>query len=196
VPPGVYDRPMPVRAEAEQVEFADLVLRAWLPADAGAIMRAADDPLIRLWNPLTPDASSLSLEAALAWCDLRADWSEGNHASWAIALAETPGEAIGSVSLFHVDEDQACCEGGYWLAEGSRGSGVAGRALKAAVRYAFDRLALHRVEIFHSVENVASCKTAERASLRLEGLHRQSHRYGDGRFHDEHCHAVLVEDLS
>jgi len=178
----------------EQVDCGDPVLRAWLPTDAGMLVSVAADPLIALWNPFNPDLSVAGLEAAEAWCANRADWSDGGHASWAIALSERPGQAVGSVSLFQIEPDQACCQGGYWVSPGHRGRGVAWRGLQAAALFAFDRLDLHRVEIFHSVENEASCKTAERAGLLLEGTHRLSHRYGDGRYHDEHCHAVLETD--
>jgi RimJ/RimL family protein N-acetyltransferase len=180
--------------QPEQAQFGDLVLRSWLPADAVMVMRAAADPLIALWNPFIPDLSVAGLDAAEAWCANRADWSDGRHASWAIAYSSHPAQAVGSVSLFEIEPDQARCQGGYWVAPEHRGRGVAWRGLKGAAQFAFDRMELHRVEIFHSVENEASCKTAVRAGLRLEGTHRQSHRYGDGRYHDEHCHAMLEID--
>ena len=51
-----------------------------------------------------------------------------------------------------------------------------------------------RLELFHAVENAGSCRVAESAGLRLEGVHRSSYRYGDGLLHDEHCHARLADD--
>ena len=180
--------------QPEDVHCGELMMRAFVPADAEMLVSVAADPLIRLWNPFDPDLSVVGLDAARIWCANRADWSDGSHASWAIAFSEQPAQAIGSISLFQIEPDQDCCQGGYWVSPGCRGQGVAWRALRAAAQFAFDRLKLHRVEIFHSVENHASCRTAERAGLRLEGTHRLSHRYGDGQFHDEHCHAVLEAD--
>ena len=44
------------------------------------------------------------------------------------------------------------------------------------------------------VDNPASCRVATRAGFALEGTHRSSFRYGDGRLHDEHSHARLAAD--
>ena len=44
----------------------------------------------------------------------------------------------------------------------------------------------------HAVANPASCRVAEKAGFRLEGVLAQSHRYGDGVYHDEHLHARLA----
>src|SRR5271169_88919 len=174
----------------ETVEDGQLILRPWVAADAVTVARAAADPDIALWNPINAGAGLEGIQAAMAWCLNRADWSSGAHASWAVVIRGLDAVA-GSVSLFRIEEEQRRCEAGYWVSPEHRRLGVGSRALAAAVAFAFDRLDLHRVEIFHSVSNVASCRTAERAGLRFEGLHRLSHRYGDGRYHDEHSHAAL-----
>jgi RimJ/RimL family protein N-acetyltransferase len=44
------------------------------------------------------------------------------------------------------------------------------------------------------VENAASCGVARKAGFLLEGTLRESYRYADGRFHDEHLHARLATD--
>jgi RimJ/RimL family protein N-acetyltransferase len=51
-----------------------------------------------------------------------------------------------------------------------------------------------RLELFHAVENTGSCRVANAARFRLEGTLRQSHRYSDGVWHDEHLHARLRSD--
>ena len=71
---------------------------------------------------------------------------------------------------------------------------MAGAALRAATAFAFTELDLLRVELFHAVENLGSCRTVEAAGYRLEGVHRESYRYGDGVWHDEHSHARLRSD--
>ena len=83
---------------------------------------------------------------------------------------------------------------GYTVLPAERGRGVARRAMAAATRYAFDDLGLFRVQLYHAVENVASCNAALAVGYRLEGTLRQSYRYGDGRRHDEHLHARLATD--
>lgn len=75
-----------------------------------------------------------------------------------------------------------------------RHRGMASTSLRLATAFAFERLGLHRLELFHAVENVGSCRVATKIGFLLEGTARQSYRYGDGRFHDEHLHARLATD--
>lgn len=161
----------------------NLILRAWSPADAPQVASACMDALIALWNPLTGPAAE--------WCAARADWSEGTHASWAIAATTDPSCVLGSISLFHLDREQETAEVGFWISPQHRGKGAASTALRSATEFAFVVLGLRRVVLFHAVENLGSCRTASAAGFELEGLHRESHRHGDGRWHDEHTHARL-----
>jgi len=80
------------------------------------------------------------------------------------------------------------------VAPAARGRGVGTAALGAAARFAFQALGLHRVELFHALENEASCRLAERTGFRLEGVHRDAFRYGDGVLRTEHTHARLASD--
>ncbi len=183
--------PLPTPAPRRPVELAagGYRLRPWSEADAAAVLAVADDPEIGRWNPFQPAADDLA--GARDWCAARGDW-DGSHASWAVC--DDRGTLLGSVSLHQLDSHNAGGEVGYWVAPPARGRGVATAAVRAAARYAFDGLRLERVELFHAVENPASCRVAERAGFALEGTHRSSFRYGDGQLHDEHCHARLAGD--
>ncbi len=52
---------------------------------------------------------------------------------------------------------------------------------------------MHRVQLAHAVDNVASCRVAEKAGFRLEGTLRGSNRLASG-FADEHVHARVAGD--
>lgn len=168
----------------------DLVLRAFDDSDVRAIVAAFADPEIARWNA-GPFGSDPTAEA-LDWLRHRADWSAGDHASWAISNSEH--ELLGSVSLFHVSDEQLDGEIGYWVAPGARGRRVAARGVRLLADWAYGAVGLQRLQLFHAIENVASCRTAERAGFQVEGTLRQSHRYGDGSFHDEHLHGRLAID--
>jgi len=180
----------PVPSEPVEIAAGLLQLRPWESIDAAAVLAASQDPGIRRWNPAV---DVVDLATARAWCSRRADWSQGDHASWAVKEPAS-GALVGSVSLTHVDPTHRGAEVGYWTAPGARGRGVATGAVRAAAGFAFGALGLVRLELFHAVENTSSCRVAEAAGLRLEGVHRSSHRYGDGLLHDEHCHARLADD--
>ncbi|MGN6244754.1 MAG: GNAT family N-acetyltransferase [Motilibacteraceae bacterium] len=185
------------------VTTGSLVLRPWRPeaeADIEAVLRAAQDPELSLWNGVlrtVEDAYAVSepaaRTAAVEWLARMADWRGGAHATWAVA--QPPGDVVlGYVSLFDVDREQESAEVGYWTLPAARGRGVATAALAAAASFAFTELGLRRVMLFHAVENESSCRVAGRAGFAYEGLHRQSYRYGDGRWHDEHSHGRLRDD--
>ena len=78
-------------------------------------------------------------------------------------------EWVGSLSIHRIDRDQGDGEIGYWIALAARGRGLAGRAAAAACRWAFADLGLHRIQLFHAVENVASARVAEKAGFTCEG---------------------------
>jgi RimJ/RimL family protein N-acetyltransferase len=162
-----------------------LRLRRFDDTDAAALERAFLDEAIAAWNP-GPAASAAS------WAANRNDWSSRDHASWAVA--DVKDELVGSVSLHHIDWDQADAEVGYWTAPWARARGVATSALRLATWFAHEDLRLRRVYLYHAVTNEPSCRVATAAGYGHEGTLRQSHRYADGRYHDEHLHAHLASD--
>lgn len=167
------------------------LLDAARATDLDAVEAAFLDPGVAMWNP-GPRRSGLSVrDRAKLWIADRATWTD-EHASWVVR--DLDGALIGQVSLHQIDPHNAAAEVGYWLTPAGRGRGVATASLSAAARYAFDVLELVRVELFHAVENEASCRVATRAGFLLEGTARQSFVYGDGLRHDEHLHARLATD--
>jgi RimJ/RimL family protein N-acetyltransferase len=183
--------PLPRVVPPEPVEIAAGAYQLCVPdpdLDAADVATAHADEAIALWNPGPPD-----LAGARAWCQRRADWTDGQHASWLVKAA-VGGTVLGSVSLHAVDGVNQVCEVGYWVVSAERGRGVATAGVAAATRFAFDALGLNRVELLHAVDNEASHRLAERLGYRQEGVHRLSFRTGDGVLRDEHSHARLATD--
>ncbi|HTJ38425.1 MAG TPA: GNAT family protein [Dactylosporangium sp.] len=172
------------------VDLGDLVLRAPDETDLDAVREAFADPQLRLWNP-PPSYADDPRDNALAWIRDRADWSTGIRLSWAVAAPNGP--LLGSVSI-RVDAAQANGIVGYWTVPAARGRGIAGRAVRAASRFAFDVAGLHRIELAHAVANPPSCRVAQAAGFALEGVLREAYTYGDGTRQDEHLHAKLRTD--
>lgn len=182
---------------ADAVVPAPLRVGAYLLGGAAAsdhadVVAAFRDPDIALWNPAGDGGDEVDLdEWATLWISRRSAWTP-DHASW--VLREPDGTVVGQVSLFNLDHPGGTGEVGYWLTPRGRGRGLGTAMLDAATTYAFDVLGLFRIELFHAVENEPSCRMATRCGYLLEGTTRQSYRYGDGRRHDEHLHAVLATD--
>jgi RimJ/RimL family protein N-acetyltransferase len=170
------------------VPASPLVLRVWRPGDADAVWAALQDPEIRRWN----GSGAGSAADAAAFVTGRADWSSGDHASWAVV--DGSDRLLGSVSVHSVDAVQNDAEIGYWTTPAARGQGVAAVAVDAACRWAFGALPVDRIELCHAVENAASGRVAEKCGFTLEGRLRRSYRYGDGIKHDELLWARLADD--
>ncbi|MGY1633160.1 GNAT family N-acetyltransferase [Geodermatophilus sp. SYSU D01186] len=175
--------------EPVELTAGALRLRTWRADDADDVLAAMQDPLLCRWNAVP----ATTRDDAVAFLRRRADWSAGDHASWAVVDAGT-GTLLGSVSLHSIDRVQAGASVGYWTMPAARGRGVAPRAVDAACRWAFAELAVDRVELCHAVDNPASGRVAEKAGFTVEGRLRRSYRYGDGIKHDELLWGRLSDD--
>lgn len=173
------------------LRFGRHVLDLPVDGDLPALEAALADPDVALWNPSARRQAVPAHERARLWLAERSTWDD-DHASWVVR--DVDGTLVGAVSVHHVDQVMATGEIGYWLAPRGRGRGLGLAAVLLATRFAFDVLGLARVELFHAVENEASCRLALRAGYLLEGVARQSFVYGDGLRHDEHLHARLAAD--
>lgn len=178
----------PPPVEPFELPVDEVLLRPWRIDDADAFWRAQQDPEIARWNG-SPAASRDDVVAVVA---RRANWSTGDHASWAVV--DDVDALLGSLSLHRIDLLEREAEIGYWTVPSARGRGVAPRAVDAVCRWAFEVLGLKRIELVHAVENRASGRVAAKAGFTQEGRLRRSHRYGDGRRHDELLWARLAED--
>jgi RimJ/RimL family protein N-acetyltransferase len=173
----------PVELEAGAVR-----LRPWQSGDIDDLWAALQDPGIQLWN----SGGGTSRQDAAALLGRRSDWTAGDHASWAVVDAGT-GALLGSISVHSIQQSQDA-QVGYWTVPEARGRGVAAAAVDAACRWAFQTLAVDRIELCHAVENSASGRVAEKAGFRYEGHLRRSFRYGDGVKHDELLWSRLSDD--
>jgi RimJ/RimL family protein N-acetyltransferase len=179
------DTPSPI--EHVELRAGGLLLRPWREEDVDAYWEALESPGGRLWH----GSAMQTRDDVVATLARRRDWSTGDHASWALVDGR---ELLGSISLHRIDREQGDGELGYWIAPAARGRGLAVTAAAAVCRWAFSDLGLHRIQLFHAVENVASARVAEKAGFTCEGRLRQSYRYGDGLRHDELLWARLASD--
>jgi RimJ/RimL family protein N-acetyltransferase len=176
-------------AEPVRLRTKRLVLRAYLPADAPALLAYSTDPVVSAWDP--EEVADLADAAELV--RRRTQWSGGKSAAWALADPDDD-RLLGGVGLHSIDPQNAAAEIGYGVVPEARGRGLAAEAVRAVTEWAFATLPLSRIRLLHAVENPASCRVAQRCGFALEGTLRQAYRYGDGQLHDEHLHARLATD--
>lgn len=161
---------------------APLFLRPWTERDLEPLVEAHRDPVLRRWTrtPVTDHAD------AVHWLQTQArGWSAGDSLSFAVFERPGAGSAdagtrqevpaslgerfVAHVVLKRADPTGPTAEVGYWTAAAARGRGVAPRALEALTTWAFRTLGgLDRLELLHQVDNIASCRVAEKSGYGYE----------------------------
>jgi RimJ/RimL family protein N-acetyltransferase len=147
-----------IRVRATQAGPA-LVLRPWSDDDAGPLLDVYRDPAMRRWVAVHVSTP----EEAAAWVAAQQDgWHTGDRVSFAVL--DDRHRLVGCVAL---KKPHTKPEVGYWTAAQARGLGVATRAVDALSTWAFSAYGLDRIELLHQVDNVASCRVAEKTGYAL-----------------------------
>lgn len=175
-----------LRALAQPTLDADgLLVRPWQLADASAVFDAYQDPAIQHWHV----RSMADVAEASQWVESWPHrWHAETGADWAVSI---DAELVGRVGLKRLDLWDGIGELAYWVVPSARGRGVATRAVDALCGWAFEVLGLHRLELIHATQNLASCRVAEQAGFRAEGTLRRQGHHTDG-WHDMHLHGRLA----
>lgn len=163
-----------------------ITLVPWGETHVDAVMRAFADPAIQRWHV----RAIASIEEARDWIGRwHHAWYAETDASWAVTNDITR-RVLGYGAVRDINMALGYAQLTYWVLPDARGAGVAGATTRRLVRWSFDDLGLHRLEIIHSVHNAASCRIATRAGGVVEGTLRHGMRHADG-WHDMHLHAVI-----
>lgn len=103
---------------------------------------------------------------------------------------------VGSLTIGNIVR-RAFCSGyaGYWVDHRVAGRGVIPTALALAVDHAFQRGALHRIEVNIRPENAASRRVVEKLGFREEAYHRNYLHIG-GAWRDHIGYALTTEDVA
>ena len=122
-------------------------------------------------------------------------WRDGDRLSFAVLEADDVGGRVlaGNVGLKNREEtgrigERETAEIGYWTAVAARGRGIAPAAVRAVTDWVFDAFAgasLRQIMLVHDVNNLASCRVAEKAGYRFRELSPANppHWFTDGHIH-------------
>jgi RimJ/RimL family protein N-acetyltransferase len=160
-------------------------LRPWNIDDVSVVVDAYSDPDIQRWIPYSFDEAEAE-QVIGRWTET---WQKETGACWAIA-SRSDDSAFGRFAFQTIDFIGGSADTAYWVLPQSRGMGYAPLATTAICEWAFNQLGLHRVQLFHSVLNGASCRVAAKADFELEARLKSECLYRDG-WHDTHLHARL-----
>lgn len=160
-------------------------LRPWTMDDVSVVVDAYSDPDIQWWIPYAFDEAEAE-QVIGRWTET---WQNETGACWAIAK-RSDNLAFGRFAFQTIDFIGGSADIAYWVLPQARGEGYAPLATTAICDWAFNQLGLHRLQLFHSVHNAASCRVATKAGFELEGTLKSEGLYHDG-WHDTHLHALI-----
>ena len=111
------------------------------------------------------------------------------------AVIEADGIPVGLIGLLSIDQKNKKAE--YYVTIGERdylGRGVAARASKQLLEYAFTKLRLERVYLYTEVENTAAIRSYERIGFKREGVLKND-LFSKGRFVDRYVYGITKADF-
>jgi RimJ/RimL family protein N-acetyltransferase len=108
--------------------------------------------------------------------------SNGRRSEYSFGVFEPAegGSHAGGISINRIDWEARCGNLGYWVATRAARRGIGSAAVALGCRFAFEKLALRRIEFWVAAGNLASRRVAEKVGARHEGTLRDRIRHGEG----------------
>jgi [ribosomal protein S5]-alanine N-acetyltransferase len=147
-----------------------LSLRWLTAADVPALFTIFSDPEVtRFWSspPLTSEAAAAKLVD-----EIHAYFASGELYQWGVSR-RSDDRVIGTCTLASISREHQRAEIGFALARSEWNRGYATEALRVLLRYAFDEIALQRIEADVDPRNNRSLKLLEALGFVREGYARE-----------------------
>ena len=173
----------------------NLILRAPQATDyaAWAVLRMESREFLTPWEPTWNEddltRTSFRLRVKRAAREIAAD------EAYSLFILDGRSETLlGGLTLGLVRRGVAqACTLGYWMGQRHAGKGHMSEAVRGALRFAFQELALHRVEAACLPNNAPSRRLLDRVGFQQEGMARSYLRI-NGVWADHLLYAALASD--
>ncbi|AOO80918.1 GNAT family N-acetyltransferase [Bosea vaviloviae] len=177
------------------IRTQNLALRAPVATDyaAWAVLRMESREFLTPWEPVWNEddltRTSFRLRVKRAAREIATD------EAYSLFIFDTRSEILlGGLTLGLVRRGVAqACTLGYWMGQRHAGKGYMTEAVRGALRFAFQDLALHRVEAACLPNNEPSKRLLERVGFQSEGMARAYLRI-NGSWADHLLYAALSSD--
>jgi RimJ/RimL family protein N-acetyltransferase len=161
-------------------------LRELRDADLPSLQDWWRDPEVAVFNNQVKPQPDALVEEMLR------GWSRNDAAGSAAFCIETlDGALAGHVALFGAETQNRCATFGIFLDPARQGLGLGSDATRLMVRYGFETLGLHRIELTVHALNARAIAAYEKAGFVREGLLRGKLYYA-GAFRDQVIMGVLA----
>lgn len=177
------------------IRTQNLILRAPQATDyaAWAVLRMESRAFLTPWEPTWNEddltRTSFRLRVKRAAREIAAD------EAYSLFLFDARSQTLlGGLTLGLIRRGVAqACTLGYWMGQRHAGKGHMSEAVRGALRFAFQELALHRVEAACLPSNAPSRRLLDRVGFQHEGLARSYLRI-NGAWADHLLYAALASD--
>jgi len=167
-----------------------IYLRHLKMSDAKQIAELAKDKSVAKFTRIPHPYTIKDAYKFLRGCERRR--KEGKSHTFGIFLMDNT--YIGSVGIHEISHVNKKCEIGYYLGKKFRRKGYMSEAVMIVLKFIFDKLKLHRIEVTIHPENIRSQELIERVGGRYEGYMREGINL-KGKFVDAKLYGILKKDI-
>ena len=174
------------------IETERLVLRRFEYSDCDSVLRnwAADESVqLQYGEPVysTKEEVNGVLDKYIK------SYEDDNKYRWAI-IEKASGECIGQAAFFLVDTKIHFAEIEYCIGTAFQRRGYATEATRALIKYGFDIIELHKVQICVRPVNASSKRVIEKCGFKYEGTLRD-YFFKDGHYEDRMYFSILRNEF-
>ena len=169
----------------------DIELRLFAEKDAEEILELVRKNYKHLRPFLHWVAEDYSLETAQSFVgQTQKALDENTGQTFGIFQCE---KIVGVIGFVNFNWQSRRTEIGYWIDKNCEGKGVVTESCKVLITYAFEELAMNRIEIHCATENIRSRAIPERLNFKLDGVLRES-EWRHTRFFDMAIYSMLAKE--
>lgn len=178
-------------AGTREITTERLLLRPFMLSDGDAMLKnwIADEKIQSLY---CEPVYSTKDEVKKLLCQYIDNYSKKDYYRWAIVWGEN-GECIGQIAFFLVDSENHFAEIEYCVSRQYQRRGLATEATKAIIRFGFEQIGLHKIQICHKANNIASKRVIEKCGFVYEGTLRD-YFYTDGDYVGRCYYSILRDE--
>ena len=171
------------------VETERLILREAVEEDAADFFVFRSAPIVQRYNSEPLEEISEAIE------QIRQDqavYARQDGIVWAVTL-KPDDTVIGAVGFSAWSYHNRAMLG-YDLARAYWGRGIGSEAVRAIIRFGFERMALNRIEAETIEDNYESRRMLEILGLTCEGIRREYSWEDDGKYHGSTMYGLLLRE--